>query len=166
MNDSVTNTPGSNEAVKSVGPVWIFKLVNPLMKGVLRSPLHRLMSNYLMLLTYQGRKTGKSYTNPVGYFQWSENEVAAFTSRRWWTNLLDSRQVTLNIKRQQVEAVPTIIHEQAEVIAFMPEVIRRLGSPSGLQMALGLPKDRVPTADDFRAIPPGRTIIIFKIVGG
>lgn len=36
--------------------------MNPIMKGLLRSPLHRLLSGTLMLLTYTGRKTGTPYT--------------------------------------------------------------------------------------------------------
>jgi hypothetical protein len=42
----------------------------PVMKALLRSPLHRLLDGTLVLLTYTGRKTGKQYTIPIGYFVW------------------------------------------------------------------------------------------------
>ena len=153
------------EQSKPIAPVWIFKLVNPFIKALLRSPLHRLLSGSLMLLTYQGRKSGQWYTNPIGYFAWDNDEVVAFTSGRWWTNLLDGRRVALRIQDQQKEAIATIIHDHAAVVEAMPEVIRRLGAPSGLRLAMGLQKDRQPTVDDFRAIPSGRTIVLFKIIG-
>jgi hypothetical protein len=58
------------ESGKPLVPLWIFSVMNPFMKGLLRSPLHRLLSGTLMLLTYTGRKTGKQYTIPIDYFVW------------------------------------------------------------------------------------------------
>ena len=62
-----TNTGRSQdgeEPGKPLAPMWMFKVMNPIMKGLLRSPLHGLMSGSLMLITYAGRKTGKPYTIP------------------------------------------------------------------------------------------------------
>lgn len=53
-------------------PPAVFRLVNPLMKLLLRSPLHGLVSKRLMLLTMTGRKSGKQYSIPVGYTQVAE----------------------------------------------------------------------------------------------
>ena len=43
-------------------PKAVLKLVNPIMRALLRSGLHRLASKNLMLLTLTGRKSGRSYT--------------------------------------------------------------------------------------------------------
>lgn len=48
-----------------------------------------------MLITYAGRKTGKPYTFPIGYFVWDKDELMSFSSARWWTNLRDGTPVTL-----------------------------------------------------------------------
>ena len=40
---------------------------SPFVRFVLATPLHRIMSSQLMLLRFTGRKTGRSYTTPVGY---------------------------------------------------------------------------------------------------
>ena len=61
-----------------------------------------------MLLTYIGRKTGKQYTIPIGYFVWEEGELLSFSSARWWTNLSSSPPVTLLLKGSRVQAVPTV----------------------------------------------------------
>ena len=42
---------------------------NGIIKGLLRSPLHRLMSTSTLLITYTGRKSGQVYTTPVNYVQ-------------------------------------------------------------------------------------------------
>lgn len=73
--------------------------------------------------------------------------------------------VTLLVIGQKLEVVPTVIHEQAALIETGKEFIRRLGMKPAIRLMLGLPNDREPTPYDFRAIPPGRTIVIFKIVG-
>ena len=41
---------------------------NDFISWVLRSPLHGMLSNGMMLITVIGRKTGKEYTLPVGYY--------------------------------------------------------------------------------------------------
>jgi hypothetical protein len=38
------------------------RVVNPVVCLVLRSPLHRLLSGWLVILTYQGGKTGRWYS--------------------------------------------------------------------------------------------------------
>ena len=40
---------------------------NPIAKAILASRLHPLLSSRLMLLTFTGRKTGRSRTTPVSY---------------------------------------------------------------------------------------------------
>ena len=57
---------------------------NDFMAWVLRSPFHGMLSNGMMLITITGRKTGKTYTTPVGYYV--ENDYLwVITSReRTW----------------------------------------------------------------------------------
>ena len=43
------------------------RAINPLVGWLIRSPLHRLASQRLALITYTGRRSGRRYTIPVGY---------------------------------------------------------------------------------------------------
>jgi hypothetical protein len=43
------------------------RMVNPVVRWLLRSPLHRLLSGWLVILAYQGRKTGRWYSLPCMY---------------------------------------------------------------------------------------------------
>ena len=47
------------------------------MKFILRSPLHGMVSKYLTLITFTGRKSGKNYTTPVSYSQDDNAEPVA-----------------------------------------------------------------------------------------
>jgi deazaflavin-dependent oxidoreductase (nitroreductase family) len=64
---------------------------NAMVGGVLRSPLHRVMSRSLMLLTFQGRRTGKEYTIPLSYARYGPDELVVVAGRpegkTWWTNM-------------------------------------------------------------------------------
>jgi hypothetical protein len=156
--------PAGDDATKPIAPLWMFKAINPIMKALLRSRLHRLLSGTLMLLTYTGRKTGVPYTIPIGYFVWDKDELMAFSSARWWMNLRDGTPVTLLLQGRQVEAIPTVIHERGAVINTLETFVERLGAPTAHKLMLGLPADRVPTQADVRAIPAGRTFVHFTIV--
>ncbi len=64
----------------------------------------------VLLLTTIGRKTGKKYTTPLGYFVENGNYVitasnAGFdTHPAWFHNLRANPHVTIEIKDQQIEA--------------------------------------------------------------
>jgi hypothetical protein len=66
------------------------RTVNPLLRGLLRSPLHRVASGSLALLTVTGRSSGRRYSFPVGYRREGEVvtiAVGAPRRKRWWRNL-------------------------------------------------------------------------------
>jgi hypothetical protein len=154
----------TESASKPPAPRWVFKLMNPFMSRLLRSPLHRPASGLLMLITYKGRQTGKAYTIPIGYFKWDENELMSTSAARWWKNLRDGKPVTLFVQGQRVEAIPTVIEEREAVIQTVEEFIKRVGLASARRIPLGLPTNREPTVEDLRLIPTDRAFIHFKIV--
>lgn len=76
--------------------------VNVLLRALLRSPLHRLVSGRLVLITVTGRRSGRSYTFPVGYRL--EGDVVTIgvgwpERKRWWRNLRgDGASVRLRLR--------------------------------------------------------------------
>lgn len=99
-------------AKKRAVPLWL----NSVMKFALRSPLHGVVSDKIMLLTFTGRKSGKSYTIPVSYTQ-QGNSVAMFTNHIWWKNLVDHAQVTLRLRGRLVKATVELNSDDVEQIA-------------------------------------------------
>lgn len=70
---------------------------NPILVGLLRSPLHRLVSNNLALITVTGRRSGKSRTFPVGYRRDGNRVTIAVgwpERKLWWRNLIGSGEST------------------------------------------------------------------------
>jgi deazaflavin-dependent oxidoreductase (nitroreductase family) len=86
------------------------------MKSVLRSRIHGMVSKTILLITYTGRKSGKSYTTPVSYSQ-SGDQVFIFTHADWWKNLLSKPQVTLHLQGREVQGVAEPVAEDKEAVA-------------------------------------------------
>jgi len=86
------------------------------MKFVLRSPVHGLVSKTVLLITFTGRKSGKTYTTPVDYSQ-SGDLVTVFTHANWWKNLRGGAPVTLRIRGRDIEGLAEPIAEDKQTVA-------------------------------------------------
>jgi deazaflavin-dependent oxidoreductase (nitroreductase family) len=91
-------------------------VVNRAMKFVLRSPMHGMVSNSVMLITFTGRKSGKTYTTPVSYSQ-HDDQVYAFSHADWWKNLRGGAPVILRIRGRDLQGLPEPIVEDKQAIA-------------------------------------------------
>jgi len=80
-------------------PAPLFVVINSIMRFLLKSPLHRMFSDSLMLITFTGRKSGRQFTTPVRYVQ-TDDGIRCFTAKenQWWRNLRNGAEVTLRIK--------------------------------------------------------------------
>jgi len=86
------------------------------MKFVLRSPMHGMVSNSILLISFTGRKSGKTYTTPVGYSQ-HDDQVYVFTHADWWKNLRSGAPVTLRIRGRDLQGLPEPIAEDKQAVA-------------------------------------------------
>ena len=98
---------------------------NPIMMWLLRSPLHGMLSGSTMIITYTGRKSGKTFSTPVNYVR--DGDVLwtiSFRHRTWWRSLHDS-PVTLRIQGKDVTGVATAITDQQEVTDCLLVYLRK-----------------------------------------
>ncbi len=78
-----------------------FTRLNPLIVGILRSPVHWLLSPGLMLLTVTGRRSGRRYTIPVGYQRDADGitvMISEARSKSWWRNYREPGAVELRVR--------------------------------------------------------------------
>lgn len=90
--------------------------VNNTMKFVLRSPIHGMVSKFILLITFTGRKSGKTYTTPVSYSQFGD-QVYIFTHANWWKNLCGGAPVTLQLLGRELKGLAEPIVEDKDAIA-------------------------------------------------
>lgn len=102
--------------------------VNSAMKFVLRSPVHTMVSKSILLITFTGRKSGKTYTTPVSYSQ-SGDQVYVFTHANWWVNLRSGAPVTLRIRGREFQGLAEpVAEDKCAVAAGLAEHLRKVRS--------------------------------------
>ena len=90
--------------------------VNRTMKLVLRSPVHGIVSKTVLLITFTGRKSGKTYTTPVSYSQ-NGDQVYVFTHADWWKNLHSGASVSLLIQGRELQGLAEAVAEDKGAVA-------------------------------------------------
>ena len=97
------------------------RAINPLVRLLIRSPLHWLASRRVALITYTGRRSGRRYTIPVGY-QMVDLQVTITVSspdhKVWWRSLTGTGapvEMVVRGRRRTGHAVATRAGEQALV---------------------------------------------------
>ena len=103
--------------------MWFMnKIVNPLVRLILRSPLHKLMSETLLLITYLGRKTGMEYSLPVQYVQ-TGNSVYILPGmpeqKTWWRNLKETAPVQLTLRGQTLAGNAVVLKADTDSAAIL-----------------------------------------------
>ena len=103
-------------------------IVNRSMKLVLSSPMHRMVSKTVLLITFTGRKSGKTYTTPVSYSQ-SGDQVTIFTHATWWKNLSSGTPVKLRFQGRELEGLAAPVAEDKRAVAAgLVEHLRKVPS--------------------------------------
>jgi len=87
---------------------------NTLTIGVLESPLHGMMSKGLLVLEYEGRRSGKRYEIPLQYIEddeslyiWAGNA----TEKTWWRNFQKPAPVTAQLRGEEVAATASLVDD-------------------------------------------------------
>ncbi len=127
---------------------------NDFMAWVLRSPFHGMLSKGMMLITITGRKTGKTYTTPVGYYvEGGAMWVITSRERTWWKNLQGGAKVDLLLKRKPITGFADVDMDEKSVEVRMAEYLRHVpqaAKPMKIRMEDGKPnqEDIANTAKD------------------
>jgi deazaflavin-dependent oxidoreductase (nitroreductase family) len=99
---------------------------NDFVKFFLCTPLYVFMGN-TMLITVTGRKTGKKYTTPVGFFRNGDSLwVITSRDRTWWRNLKGGAEVELHIRGKDVQAFAEAILDEETVATQIMEYVRQI----------------------------------------
>lgn len=98
---------------------------NPIMMWILRSPMHGMLSGNTTIITYTGRKSGKTFSTPVNYIRdgdvlW----VVSFRHRTWWRSLRDAR-VTVRLQGNDLAGVAKAITDEREVTECLMAYLRK-----------------------------------------
>lgn len=113
---------------------------NDFVKFFLRTPLYVFMGD-TMLITVTGRKTGKKYSTPVGFYREGQYLwVITSRDRTWWRNLKGGAIVEMRIRGKDVEGFAETILDEEDVADQLVAYLRHVpmaAKPLGVHMTNG-----------------------------
>jgi deazaflavin-dependent oxidoreductase (nitroreductase family) len=142
--------------------VKVGNLGNTFPKLILSSPLHPVMSKRYLLLTFIGRKSGRSYTTPVAYLK-QEDTIILTTDSPWWSNLVYGAPVVVRLRGASLSGMAHPIRDRDEAVeglAALVEAIPAYGRFAGVRRD---EEGRADEADATRAIDGGRVLIRIEL---
>ena len=112
-----TPSTASTPAVRtSTPPEWLIRIANPIVRGLVQSPLHALIGKKYAVLRVRGHKTGTEYVLPVGWHDLND-EVYVLTEAGWRRNIGEATDVEVTHAGKRVP-------KKAERVAN-PEAVAR-----------------------------------------
>lgn len=149
-------------------PEWFFPVVNRVVRLLLHSPLHGVMSGNIMVVYFRGRRTGRRRWTPVRYLPEGEGGVLCLTGREtgWWPNFLDPGPVELQLAGRRVAATAQALPDDAErKNAALRRMLERFPADAayhGITARRGQPISE----EQYRQAVARDVLVVFKRKGG
>jgi deazaflavin-dependent oxidoreductase (nitroreductase family) len=139
------------------------KTKNQVPAVILRSPLHRLMSNKTLLLSYTGRRSGKEYATPINYHRVGPDVLVA-TDSPWWHNFETPLSARVRLQGRDVAVTGQVVSDADEAADALSELVR--AQPSYGRWAHVRVQGGEPDPGDVRTeIARGRHVIRLQLEG-
>jgi hypothetical protein len=104
-------------------------LVNPAVRAILRSPLHRMLSGSVLALTYTGRRSNRRYVLPVMYAARADELIVIVgdpESKTWWRNFDgQARRISVRLRGRELAAAARLLTEGTHAHSQALSVYRR-----------------------------------------
>jgi hypothetical protein len=152
-----SNTPVS---LPPPPPKQMIAILNALIGGLLRSPLHGLLSNSTLVLSFSGRKSGKVYTFPVGYYDLKDESVIVIPLHDWWKNLRDGVPVTVWLKGRQYAGRAEAFYKHEATVKELDRLIR---DSANLKRVFKIPLDGEGQPDPNRVRQVAEFLALIRI---
>lgn len=142
-------------AVTSVARRAESRIANPVVEAVLRSPAHPLLSRWLLLLSYEGRRSGRRYVTPAMYRR-TPRGVVLFTpaeATNWWRNFRGGHPIDVLVRGTWHHGSGTVVRDEDDVVDHLRWMLGPVRSASRL---LGR---EVPGASRLREAAPSYVLV-------
>jgi deazaflavin-dependent oxidoreductase (nitroreductase family) len=132
---------------------------NPMMKWMLRSPLHGILDKRTLVIRYKGRKSGKVYETPVNYVQEDGSLlITSYRQRTWWRNLLGSAPVDVILKGKERHGTAEAFTRDEEVAKYLQAYLSKVPQ-TAKYFQVNLDKDGQPIQSDVDRAAQERVIV-------
>ena len=142
-------TEQSNAITVSHPPEAFLRVVNPIMKLLLRTPFAGPARNQLMVVNFTGRKSGRHYSIPLSAHR-IDNNLYAVTSAPWKMNFRDGATAEVLVGGKTTTMRGELIRDPAVVADLSHRIAESYGAKRAQRtMGLKFRDQRVPTLEEF-----------------
>jgi hypothetical protein len=130
-------------------PQAVLRLINPVMKLLLRTPLMGSARNQMMVVAFTGRKSGRHYSIPLSAHL-IDDILYAMTAAPWKNNFRDGATAQVLHNGKTTTMCGELIADRALVADLYTRCAESYGA-KGAERAMGLKfaDGRLPSRDDF-----------------
>ncbi|MDQ3772460.1 MAG: grhN [Actinomycetota bacterium] len=137
-------------------PAALVRVLNPIMRFVLRTPLGRLVKPFA-LLEFTGRRTGRSYRVPAGWHDAGGVRVV-ISPASWRANFANGAPALVHHRGRAQPMIGTLVSDPTEVARDIRAVLA-WGTPAS-QIALQIPEGHTLSENDVSSLD--RAVIRFR----
>ena len=144
-------------------PEPMFVILNFVVRILLKSPLHFLMSNSVLLIEYTGRKSGITYSTPVRYM-YAGSRIRCFTSEevQWWRNVRASPSVSLLVRGSAGSYNSTILDRDPAGTQHLLSEFLSIYPQDAIYQEIGLNSDGSLNSDDLVGASNSAVVVEFE----
>ncbi len=106
----------------------VLRLANPVVRLVLASRAHPVLSGRLAVVEYRGHQTGRLYRIPLRYANAADGKIVALALRapekRWWRSFRPSGTALLTLRGDRLDARGTLVEGDARARALAAYLAR------------------------------------------
>ena len=142
-------------------------VVNPVMRGLLHSPVHGIVSQNIGILHFTGRKSGRALNTPLSYTR--EGNLVRLLSNhntRWWHNFRGSdAPVRIELARETYPGMARLLEGDSEelregVIKFLTALPR-----DAAIYGIKLDSNKLPVTESLAAAAPQLILVEITLDG-
>jgi len=136
---------------------------NGMMKWILRSPFHGILSGNTLLITIIGRKSGQTVITPVNYVRVGDIlSATSYRHRTWWRNLRGGAPVTLRLQGKEIRASANVIEDDAGVANGLMAHLQKVPQYAKY-FQVGLDSSGQPVAADVACAAQDRVVVHIRL---
>jgi hypothetical protein len=126
-----------------MAPLRLLRLANPVVRAVLGSPAHRILSGGLIVLAYRGHRSGRTFRIPLRYATMPGDRIVALAvgadGKLWWRSFSQPAAATLLVRGAERAVSGRLLQGEERRAALRAYLARfpRAAGPLGVRDADG-----------------------------
>lgn len=165
--DAPAESRSSVEVSEPPAPFFLAEkyVANPILKRLLRSRFHWLVSERLMLVSYVGRRSQTRYTTPVAYDRRGDTLVTTTLrdESNWWKNFREEHPATVWLRGYRRKTTGLATTDAGEIAEFVRSALVRYGVGRARWLGLTVEGDQPPTVEQLRAVAKKLVVVRFSL---